>query len=187
MRKVFELTTSSKLLWLAFALSAWPLTAYFYHTGETFRFWVCLLGIPCATWFAVMTLTTRYIIDDAGITVTGSLQPRGHLCWTDIASVSCTTIKPFAVLPTMRTYKLKTKPAAHGKFAPSINISTESVKHADQLIRGILNHLPSSTQVDPEVFRSLSKEKGKSVKVPGTSVPGCESDPRQPESSRRLS
>ncbi len=156
MQTIFQVMTSGKVTMCTMALVAWSAAGYFYFTADTVGFWICLLGSPGATWIAIITLTTKYIVDDTGITVVGKLMPTRRFRWEEITRITCTRIKPFSLFPTEIRYKLQTNAPSPGKFAPYINISTANVKNADQLIRTILGRVPSSTHVDPEVRRYSS-------------------------------
>lgn len=146
MRTVFQLTSSSKTTMLILALLAWSGIPYVYFTGDKVGFWFCLFGIPAATWATIFTLTTRYIVDDTGLTVTGKLVSNRLFRWKEIVKVTCTRIKPFSIFPTEIRYKLETRPPSPGKFAPYVNLSTDNIENANQLIREIQAHLPPSVR-----------------------------------------
>ncbi len=156
MKAVFEYRTFPKLFALSLALVVWPAAWYCFYAGKTFGFWLCVLSIPCTAVFVIMMFTTKYVVDDAGIAVVGKLIPTTRFRWEEITSVTCTRIRPFSPLPFFPasiSYTLKTNPPPPRKFAPYISISTDNVKNADQLIRAILERVPPSTHIDPQVRR----------------------------------
>lgn len=149
MKAVFKLTNSSKRSILIIGLLIFIAAGYFYYTGDKRGFWICALGMPGAILFGAITLTTTYIVDDTGITVTGKLMPTRRFRWEEIVKVTCTRIKPFSPLPFFPTeirYKLEVRPPSPGKFAPYVNLSTDNIQNVDQLIREVQAHLPPSVR-----------------------------------------